>query len=172
MLADLDSAPAEPGQLGGAQFNGRQGPVDPEHLLPALVQRAGQGHGRLVGHRQQERRVGRERRRPHPGTDHGAGFVADHQPPVAVGLRDPLGHLRRDPVRDRGHDRADYRVGGQVVTRGGEELARIGEELQAQDLTLTLGPSAQGSRHAGAPARRITAARDVPPTRASSRVPR
>jgi hypothetical protein len=54
VLADLDLAPAEPGQLGGEQFNGRKGPVDCEYLLLALVQRAGQGHGRLIGHRQQE----------------------------------------------------------------------------------------------------------------------
>jgi hypothetical protein len=58
VLADLDLAPAKPGQLGGAQFNSRKGTVDREHLLPALVQRAGQSHGRLVWHRQQEWRVG------------------------------------------------------------------------------------------------------------------
>ena len=61
VLGDLDSAAAEPGQLGGAQLDGGQGPVDREHLLPALVQGAGQGHRGLVGHRQQERRVRRER---------------------------------------------------------------------------------------------------------------
>ena len=41
VLADLDLAAAEPGELGGAQVNGGTGAVEAEHLLPALVQRAG-----------------------------------------------------------------------------------------------------------------------------------
>jgi hypothetical protein len=131
VLADLDLPPAEPGQLGGAQVNGRTGTVDREHLLSALVQLAGQGHGRLVGHRQQERRVGRKRGGAHPRTDHGR-CVPDHQPPGAAGVRDLAALLRQQPVRDGGHDRADHRVGGQVVTSCGQELTRIGAELQPQ----------------------------------------
>jgi hypothetical protein len=131
VLADLNPAPAEPGQLGCAQVNGRKGAVEAEHLLPALVQRAGQGHGRLGWHRQQEWRVGRKRRGAHPGTGHGR-CVPDHQPPVAAGLRDPVSLLRQQPVRDGGYDRADHRVGGQVVTSYGKELARIGAGLQPQ----------------------------------------
>ncbi len=130
VLADLDPAPAEPGHLGGEQFNRRKGPVDREYLLLAFVQRPGQGHGRLAGHRQQEQRVGRNRRGAHPGTRHSAGCVPDHQPPVPARLRDPVSLLRQHPVSDGGHDRADHRVDGQVVTGRSKELARIGAELQ------------------------------------------
>ncbi|MFG1885993.1 hypothetical protein [Micromonospora sp. NPDC049102] len=132
VLVDLDPAPAEPGQLGGAQRNGRNGPVDRKDLLPALVQSVGQGHGCLVGHRQQERRIGCERRCSHTGTDDRAGYTPNHQPPIAVGLRDSIGLLRQQPVRDGGHGRADYRVGGQMVASYREELGRGRAELQAR----------------------------------------
>jgi hypothetical protein len=38
--------------------------------------------------------------------------------------------LRQRPVRERGHDRADDRVGGQVGTCRGQVFARIGAEMQ------------------------------------------
>jgi hypothetical protein len=47
-------------------------------------------------------------------------------------VRNPVGPLRQQLVRDRGHDRPDYRVGGQVVTSRGKKLARIGVEVQAR----------------------------------------
>nr|WP_231924448.1 hypothetical protein [Micromonospora chokoriensis] len=132
VLVDLDPAPAEPGQLGGAQRNGRNGPVDRKDLLPALIQSAGQGHGRLVGHRQQERRIGCERRRSHTGADDRAGCTPNHQPPIAVGLRDSIDLRRQQPVRDGSHDGADYRVGGQMFASYREELGRGSAELQAR----------------------------------------
>ncbi|WP_231935198.1 hypothetical protein [Micromonospora viridifaciens] len=35
--ADLDAVAADAGQFGGAQFGGRQGPVDPEQVVTPLV---------------------------------------------------------------------------------------------------------------------------------------
>jgi hypothetical protein len=37
---------------------------------------------------------------------------------------DPVSLLRQQPMRDGGYDRADHRVGGQVITSRGQELAR------------------------------------------------
>ncbi len=67
----------------------RQRPIDAKHLLAALTPRTGQRHRRVAWHRQQKRRMRRERRGPHTGPVTHRRLAQDHQPPVAVRCTTP-----------------------------------------------------------------------------------
>ena len=139
------------GQLGGRpgeHLGAGQRAVGAAEELPALVQRARERAGGVVGHRHREGRVGLERRGPHRRTHHGARPVAHDEPPpgersVDLGPRVPaVGQLASGPLGHARDDAAQDGVRGEQVTGRVEERLRGVEELQG-DITIhpsTLGP--------------------------------
>ena len=121
--------PGQAARLGRTHVCGGQVAVHRRHVLATLVQCPGERHRGVGRHGQDVEGPGRRRSRAHRHA-HDRAAVARHQPPVVGGLRDPLGHLRSSPGRDRGDHRVDHRVGGLVVAGGSQENGWVGEEVE------------------------------------------